>query len=427
LTEHDDFVRDAIENYDKLPQETSELYKRYFINIPFDIKTWKGTDSGEGKQQILALQSELSRFNIKFDLVLGGNEIILGNESKFIKVEDAKNTNNAMHKSAEDKYVAYINSVAKNYVLIDIPKGVTANLNILMLNSDMPLNTKVIVNAGDDSKLNIFEYYGSSATNFSTLGVIHEVNIGKNSEMEINAVHNENSNTLSLVFCKNIIGTDSHLILNSVYNGAAHTRVRNVIDATEKKSKVDVNEVIFGSKTQKFDVSTFVINSGAETHASLESKAALMDTSFCIMKGYAKIKKGATKAKSYVHERGILLDKGARVNGLPDMSVDESDVKATHSSATSPVDPESVFYLMSKGIDDIGVKKLLVNGFFTTSIAKIHNTLMKELSMSLINNKLENRTYGIIPKIDARNIWVTASDVKETDMFKGHYKYRGAE
>ena len=152
-----------------------------------------------------------------------------------------------------------------------------------------------------------------------------------------------------------------------------------------------------------------------------------MDSSFCILKGFAKINKGATKAKSYVHERGILLDKNAKVYGLPDMSVDENDVKATHSSATSPVDPESVFYLMTKGIDEIGVRKLLVTGFFAESLSKMHNSIMKELSMSLINTKLETKVYGGAPKLDARNIWVGATDTGDVDMFKGHYKYRGAE
>ena len=169
---------------------------------------------------------------------------------------------------------------------------------------------------------------------------------------------------------------------------------------------------------------TYIVNRGAHTSASLESKAALMDRSFCIMKGFAKIEKGATKAKSYVHERGILLDKGAKVDGLPDMSVDENDVKATHSSATAPVDPESVFYLMSKGIDEVGVRKLLVSGFFSNSMAKVQSSIMRELSMSVINSKLETKTYGAMPKIDARNLWVTA-ETGESDMFKGHYKYRG--
>lgn len=180
-----------------------------------------------------------------------------------------------------------------------------------------------------------------------------------------------------------------------------------------------------GSGSQKFDISTRIINAAPHTNASLESKAALMDNSFCILKGFAKINKGAGKAKSYVHERGILLNKDARIEGLPDMSVDENDVKATHSSATAPIDPDSVFYLMSKGIEENGVKKLIVTGFFANSLARIQNNIMKELSMSLINGKLENRIYGSIPKMDARNIWVGASDTSETDMFKGHYKYRG--
>ncbi len=48
---------------------------------------------------------------------------------------------------------------------------------------------------------------------------------------------------------------------------------------------------------------------------------------------------------------------------------------------------------------------------------------MRELSMSLINSKLETKSYGAMPKIDTRNMWIT-SDANEKDMFKGHYKYR---
>ena len=116
-----------------------------------------------------------------------------------------------------------------------------------------------------------------------------------------------------------------------------------------------------------------------------------MDTSFCQLKGYARVLKGASGARSFVHERGILLDKGARVDGLPDMSVDESDVKATHSSATAPVDEETVFYLMSKGIPEVGVKKLIVSGFLSESISKMHNGGARNLAIELINHKLETQ------------------------------------
>ncbi|MGI0134432.1 MAG: SufD family Fe-S cluster assembly protein, partial [Candidatus Micrarchaeaceae archaeon] len=142
------------------------------------------------------------------------------------------------------------------------------------------------------------------------------------------------------------------------------------------------------------------------------------------MKGYAKIAKGAGNSRSYVHERGILLDKGAKVDGLPDMSVDENNVKATHSSATAPVDTETVFYLMSKGINETGVKKLIVNGFFSSELAKITSMAMKELAMAVIKQKLETRKFGEMPEASIRDVWVVASDVNKSDIFKGHYKYR---
>jgi Fe-S cluster assembly scaffold protein SufB len=430
LTEYKDFVNESIRQYDSLPQEGSELYKRYYINIPFDLKNFQ--DNAELPNDGLlgsTVDEWLSKLNMKFDLAIGSHEFLMPKPNEFIKVENPSGElyDKGMHKSSEDKYVAYINAYSNRSVIIDIPEGKVANINMLMLNTNMPLNARIFIRVGKEAQLNLFEYYGSSADKHTVLGTIHEIELASDAAVEVNALHNENSNTLCLTFSKNTIGENAHFRLNSVYNGAAHTRVRNTIEANSTKSKVDVNELIFGSFSQKFDISTRIVNAAPHTNASLESKAALMDESFCIMKGFAKINKGAEKARSYVHERGILLDKGARVNGLPDMSVDENDVKATHSSATSPVDPESVFYLMTKGIDSAGVRKLLVTGFFADSLSKIHNLQMKELSMSLINSKLENKKYGITPKMDVRNIWIGSVGHEETDMFKGHYKYRGVE
>lgn len=433
MQDYKSFVRDAIEQYGKLPQEQSELYKRHYVNIPFDLNSLAEDKNANKETLENYINSWASGSGIKFDLAIDGTDSII-RSGEFVKVEKTENLKDdvpgsSMFENSEDKYVAYINANADRSVLINVPDGKSASISALLMNTRRPLNTKIFVRVGNGSKLNILEYYCSSSDNTSVLGTIHEVSIGNDSELELNAIHNEDSNTVGLSFCKNRIGENSHMRFNSVYNGAQYTRVRNSIRAESIRSKIDANEVIFGSSNQRFDINTYIINAAQHTHASLESKAALMGESFCIMKGFAKIMKGAEKARSYVHERGILLDKGAKVDGLPDMSVDENDVKATHSSATAPVDPESVFYLMSKGIDETGVRKLLVTGFFAEIISRIDNTLMKEIAMSLINSKLTEEIYGRMPKIDARNVWVDARSpaTTESDMFKGHYKYRGTE
>jgi hypothetical protein len=105
------------------------------------------------------------------------------------------------------------------------------------------------------------------------------------------------------------------------------------------------------------------------------------------------------------------------------MSVDESDVKATHSSATAPVDEETVFYLMSKGIPEVGVKKLIVSGFLSESISKMHNGAARNLAIALINHKLETRQFGAVPEASPENAWMFGEE-REKDIFQGHYKYR---
>lgn len=433
MQDYKEFVKEAIEQYEKLPQETGELYKRHYINIPYDLRSLN--DDGNQHPNDGMLKSSVgqwaAKFGVKFDVSIGSTDSTVVKPNEFVRIEQTEKLDRSMldrmYKNNEDKYVAYINASTEKSILINVPDGRSAEINILVLNSTKPLATRIFVALGNRSKLNIFEYYGSSAEKATVLGAIHDIDMGKNCQMELNSLHNEDSNTLSIGFCKNRIGESSRLRFNSFYNGSAHTRIRNVIEADQNQSEVEVNEIIFGSSKQKFDINTYIVNSGTHTNASLETKAVLMDESFCIMKGFAKIKKGASKAKSYVHERGILLDKSARVNGLPDMSVDENDVKATHSSATAPVDPESVFYLMSKGIDETGVRRLLVAGFFAGMLSRIHNNLMKEASMSLINSKLDKKGYGGIPSMGTRNIWIGAAVTPETDMFKGHYKYRGVE
>jgi Fe-S cluster assembly protein SufD len=211
------------------------------------------------------------------------------------------------------------------------------------------------------------------------------------------------------------------LRFNSFYNGGSYTRIRNRMEAVGSGSTVDANELVFGSVGQRFDINTFMVNEGTGTIARLESKAALMDNSICMLKGFAKIEKGAKESESYVHERGILLDKGAKIDELPDMSIDENEVKAGHSASAAPMDPETIFYLMSKGIDETGIRKLVVEGFFSESLSKFNNRIMREVGLALIRNKIKNKVFGQAPRIDSPG-GDCGTERCESDVFKGYRK-----
>ena len=149
-----------------------------------------------------------------------------------------------------------------------------------------------------------------------------------------------------------------------------------------------------------------------------------MDKAVCILTGFANVGENASGSRSFVNERGILLDKRAYMSSIPGMSINNSNVKATHSSATAPVDEDLLFYLMSRGANETVAKKLVISGFFSNSIAKISSPIVKEAVASLMHEKINNKVFGTIPKMDISSIWFDPKAAQAQGMFEGHYKYR---
>lgn len=427
------FANEALEQYRALPEESNELYTKRFINIKLEeaikeSQTSKLKDTDDVIGQFYT--NSFKEMMLNFDMIVGNSSILIRNsKAKYIKSISASGPeyenilSKKMYGNEEDKYVALTHAHTKNLISIDVPDKQETTLQVLFLNKNEPLMTQVITKVGNEAKLSLFEWHASESTKQSFSSVIHEVDAGKYSHTEINILHNEDHNTTVIGNTKARVGESGKLRMNYVYTGGSLVRVKNYVDAIGFGGEVDVSEMIFGSKEQKFDINTYVINSTKSTIARLDSRAALMNNSICYLKGFAKIVNGAKESRSYVQEHGMLIDKTARIDSIPSMSIDENAVKATHSSSSGPLDEESMFYLMTKGINETKVKQLLISGFFSPTFSKIGSEIVKAVTSSVISEKIKTEgNYGTIPKLDMSNmIWVSDNP---DEIFEKHYKYR---
>ena len=424
------FAEDAIQRYRELPEEQNELYKKEFVSLGPEhlLSIYQNKAASPAQADLAALsKSILTEGAIKFDAVIGAGCHVVSPDVKYVTVLPASEMRMAvlegkLYKSSEDKLAALVHAFTREFIFIDVPKGAKAKLNLLFMNSDAPLATQVMINSGEESELDILEWYASSSNADSANGVMHEGKVGAYSNVSIDAVHNEDRNTVVVGLSKYNVGNNASLRLNYFYNGGLSTRVKNRFSAIGLEGSIRVNELMFGSAKQKMDVNSYVENAAPSTTVELHSRAVLMNESRCIMKGFAKIPFGSKNARSFVHESGMLLDKSAYLNSMPAMSIDENEVKATHASATGPIDDELIFYLMSKGLDEHRAKKLIVEGFFSSSVGRFKSVTAKLAGASLVADKIETGNFGIPLKLSMQNIWVGREN--EEDIFKGHYKYR---
>jgi Fe-S cluster assembly protein SufD len=60
-------------------------------------------------------------------------------------------------------------------------------------------------------------------------------------------------------------------------------------------------------------------------------------------------------------EENILLGDKLKIKTLPMLDVRSNDVKASHGARIEKLDPQRLFYLQSRGLDDTQAKNLIIS------------------------------------------------------------------
>ena len=71
--------------------------------------------------------------------------------------------------------------------------------------------------------------------------------------------------------------------------------------------------------------------------------------------------------------------------------VDENEVTAGHAASIGQVDPEDMYYLMSRGLDQDTAERLVIRGFLGAVITEIPVKEVRDEMISVTDTKLNKR------------------------------------
>ena len=409
--EYGKLFEDAVAGYSELLLGTQELYKKYMLEMRMPYESHPSLRDNS----VVALKDRIAEESkIRFDLASESDSF--STESEFITL--SKNGKDSYDDNKfspfEEKMSGFVRQRSKDTIVVKIPERTHVKLNMLLLGSGTLLPVQVLIEVGNGSSLDLFEWFGSASEYNRMVAPLQVINAGKRSSVEVSILHNESPSTAvaSVNVAKALDG--SSLRLNSVYCGGGITKSTTIADAVGIGSSVLVNEIVLGNAEQRFDLSNFLLNSSKSTTATLKSGAVLKDKSNCVFKGYANVAKGASDSVSNIEERGLVVDAGAKMQSLPDMSIACRDVAlASHSAATAPVDPELLFYLNSRGIDSETARRMLIASFLSKYLADVGNDIVKEVAVSILLDKLDRGTNSQVPAISTKSFWMVPKRVKE--------------
>ncbi|MCS7146309.1 MAG: SufD family Fe-S cluster assembly protein [Nitrososphaerota archaeon] len=330
----------------------------------------------------------------------------------------------------EEKLVGLIYSSLNSGVVVYVPDGFEADLKVRLIwltnEGDGVTSALTLIYAGRDSRVSFLEEhysYGSGEKSF--VGHIITVIGGDNSSVK-HALFNNLSNSAEVAIYRRsyTMNYASQTWIGANLGGAvSKSLVDNVLAGNGARS--DTLEVTMATGSQRFDVTANLIHRGEGTTGRVVVKGLGLDSSRMIFKGIIKIEQRAKNTSAYLAEHAMLLSPNARADAIPGLEIESDNVKATHSASVSQVDPEQLWYLMTRGLSKDEAVRLIATGFFEPVISQIDVAEVRWSIRHMLENKWQKPGQKPIDLETLMDIYVEPEDVgkRVEDIFGTHYKY----
>jgi Fe-S cluster assembly protein SufD len=166
--------------------------------------------------------------------------------------------------------------------------------------------------------------------------------------------------------------------------------VRTALDArlSEPGAKLDSRALLVGHADRHVDCVNVVRHASPRTVSRQTARAIASGTSRVIFNSKVVVDAGASQSDSQQSCRGLLLSPSAEIDSRPQLEIHTDEVKCAHGATTGRLDPNMLFYMLSRGLDRQTAQSLLVYAFLadvltdmseSTARAAIESELIRQL------------------------------------------------
>ncbi|HWD51459.1 MAG TPA: SufD family Fe-S cluster assembly protein [Acidimicrobiales bacterium] len=170
--------------------------------------------------------------------------------------------------------------------------------------------------------------------------------------------------TWQLAHQASTIGADASLHSFAVALGGAYARLRTDSALIGASGSSKLRAAYIGRDDQMLDFRTLQDHRAPKTTSDLLFMGAVADHSHSVYSGLIRMRRGAVRSDAMQTNHNLVLDEGAHADSVPNLDIEENDVRCSHASTVGPVSEDQLYYLESRGVEPEVAERLIVAGFF---------------------------------------------------------------
>lgn len=274
---------------------------------------------------------------------------------------------------AADYFTVLNDAFAPEPVVIDVADGVTVAGPILVLNHTVGDKAasfpRLVVRVGTDAEVRICDWQFSSEPVLVVPAV--ELVVGPAGRLGYLNIQKLSADSWQIGSHLARVERDATLIAASAGLGGGYARTRTDARLVGRGASGDLLSLYFGSGSQTLDFRTYQDHAAPDTTSNLLYKGAVGDSARSVYSGLIRVRPDARGTNAFQTNRNLKLSEDAWAESVPNLEIENNEVRCSHASAVGPIDHDQIFYLESRGVPTAVAERLIVAGFFDEVIGAL--------------------------------------------------------
>ena len=268
-----------------------------------------------------------------------------------------------------DAFCALNTAFLEDGAYVYIPRGVVLESPIALLfvstasAESVMTNPRNLIVIESQAQATIVEDYVSLGESAAFCNTATELIAGDNAVVSHYMIEREHRQAFNISTLRIQQGRSSNVSSHSVLLGGGLVRNNVHPVLAGEGAECLINGLFIGSAQQHLD--NYMLVEHASPHCASRQfyNGILDDRAHGVFHGRIIVHKDAQKTDAKQTNRNLLLSDDARIDTKPQLEIYADDVKCTHGATIGQIEENALFYLRSRGIDEVSARKLLLLAF----------------------------------------------------------------
>jgi Fe-S cluster assembly protein SufD len=279
-------------------------------------------------------------------------------------------------------------------LVLDVPAGVTLTAPVVVIDwvdaDGGAVFPRLAVRLGEDAEAVLVDWHGSDDV-VALVAPVVELDVARAGRLSYVTVQHRGPRLWQVAAQLSRADADATVSAAQVGLGGDYARTRADCRLVGRGASGNLRAVYFGEGEQMLDFRTFQDHVAPDTTSNLLFKGAVGDQSRSVYTGLIRVRKTARGTNAFQTNRNIKLSQGAWAESVPNLEIENNDVRCSHASTVGPVDEDQRFYLESRGVPTNVAERLIVAGFFAEVSEQLPVPELSAVVERLIDERLDRR------------------------------------